>query len=122
MRLPPVGFKVRQMMIAIALVAVCLAILLMCQRLAGYRRMYSAYDHDSRFIRKTIWLNEERIRVLRSRGVRDQRAAAEAVAIMEDLRTIRQSAEQLEHLRQKYESAVWRPWSLLEPDPPPPEP
>jgi hypothetical protein len=110
------------MMVATALVAVCLAVLLMCQRLAEYRRMYSAYDHDSRFIRKTILLNEQRLEVLRGRGVRDPRAAAEAVAIMEDLRRVRRSAEQLEHLRQKYKSAEWRPWSLPEPDPQPPEP
>ena len=121
MRLPRVRFSVRRIMIAVAVAAVGLSVLLTCRRHAEYRRWFDAYDHDSNFIRKTIWLNEQRVEVLRRRGMRDPREAAEAVAITEDLRKVRRTAEQLEQLRQKYETAMWRPWSLLEPDTPPPE-
>jgi hypothetical protein len=122
MRLTRVRFTVRRIMIAVAVAAVGLSVLLTCRRHAEYRRWFDVCNHDSKFIRKTIWLNEQRVEVLTRRGVRDPHAAAEAAAITEDLRKVRRTAEHLEQLRQKYESAMWRPWSLLEPDPPPPEP
>jgi len=120
MRLPRVRFTVRRMMAVAAVVAVWLSVQLTLQRHAKYREILSAYDHDSRFIKRTIWLNEQRIDVLMRRGARDPRAAAEAAAIMKDLLKVKQAAEELERLRQKYELAIWHPWSLLEPDTPGP--
>jgi hypothetical protein len=117
MRPPRVRFTVRRMMVVVAVVAVWLSGHLIFQRHAKYRERFSVYDYDSRFIQRTIWLNEQRIEVLKRRGVRDPRAAAEAAAIMNDLPKVKQAAEELERLRQKYESAMWHPWSLLEPDP-----
>src|SRR4051794_38594893 len=115
MGLSRVRFTVRRMMVAVAVVAVWLSVHLTLQRHAEYRESFRALDHDSRAIKKTIWLNEQRIDVLRRRGMRDPRAAAEAAAITEDLPKVRRAAEHLERLRQKYESAMWHPWSLLEP-------
>ena len=121
MRRPRVRFTVRRMMAATAVVAVGLAALLTFGRLDEARRKFHAYDHDARFIRKTIWLNEKRIEVLRSRGARDPRAAAEAAVLTAELRGVRRTAEHLERLRQHYASPLWQPWSLAGPDPPPPE-
>ena len=92
----------RRWMVAVAVVAVLLSILFTIERYATYRRMFLAYDHDSRSIRKTIWLNERRVEVLRGRAARDPKAAA----ISEVLRTLRRSAVQLERRRDRYESAV----------------
>src|SRR5436305_5413268 len=100
MRLPRVRFTVRRMMVAVAVVAVWLSVRLTFQRHSKLRERFSAFDHDSRTIKKTIWLNEQRIDVLRRRGVREPRAAAEAAAITEDLPKVRRAAEQLERLRQ----------------------
>jgi hypothetical protein len=65
------------------------------QRHAKYRERFSAFDHDSRAIKKTIWLNEQRIDVLKRRGMRDPRAATEAAAITEDLPKGRRSCPDL---------------------------
>ena len=68
MRQPRVRFTVRRMMVATAVVGVGLAAMLTFRRLDETRRKFHAYDHDARFLRKTIWLNEKRIEVLRSRA------------------------------------------------------
>ena len=59
MRLP--RMTTRRWMVAVAIVAMLLSVLLTYQRYATSRRMFLAYDHDSRFIRQTIWLNEQRV-------------------------------------------------------------
>ena len=107
-----------------AIVAMLLSVLFTFQRYATYRRMFLAYDHDSRFIRQTIWLNEQRVAVLRGRGMRLRRTVTvtEAAAISNVLRIMRRGAVQVEHRRNMYESAMWRPWSLLGPEPVPSEP
>jgi hypothetical protein len=120
MRFPRLQFTVRWMMVAVAVVAVCFWVLLIYQRQAEYRKRLSVYDDEARWWRSMIWLNEMRADVLRRRGVYDRRAAAEAAAITEDLERLRPHAAHLERLRQKYESAVWRAWLLVEPDPPAP--
>ena len=116
MRLP--RMTTRRWMVAVAYVAVLLSVFFTFQRHATYRRMFLAYDHDSRAsIRGTIWLNEKRVEVFKGRAAPDPQAAAEAAAISEVLRTLRRSAVELERERDRYESAVRRPWSLLEPEP-----
>jgi hypothetical protein len=55
MRLPRVRFTVRRMMAVVAVVAVWLSVQLTLQRHAKYRERFSAYDHDFRFIKRTIW-------------------------------------------------------------------
>jgi hypothetical protein len=110
------------MIIAVAVVAVSLGVLLTFERHASYLRLFKAYDHDSRMIRKTIWLNEKRIEVLRGRAAWDSRAEAEAAAISKDLQLLRQSAVELERRRARYEAASWRPWSRLERNPRSPSP
>jgi hypothetical protein len=89
MRSPRVRFTLRQIMVTVAVVAVGLSVRLTCQRHAEHRRKFSEYDHASRFMRDTIWLNERRVEVLKQRGVRDPRAAA----ITKDLEYVRQTAE-----------------------------
>jgi hypothetical protein len=126
MWLPRARFKVWQIMVAVAVVAVSLwvyhSILLMSQRHAQYRRKFEVYDHGSHFVRDTIWLNEKRIVVLRSRSDRDSRAAAEAYVSTECLKYLGQVAAFNERMKLKYESAMWCPWSVVEPDPPEPQP
>jgi predicted membrane chloride channel (bestrophin family) len=56
MLLPHVRFTARRIMIAVAVAAVGLSVLLTFRRHAEYRRWFDAYDRDSNFIRKTIWL------------------------------------------------------------------
>jgi hypothetical protein len=104
----------RHMMVAVAVVAVCLSATLAYQRHAKYRRMFLAYEHESRFIRDTILLNERRLDVLRRRGVLDSKEAAEAASIPEVLPQVRRAAQEAERQRLRYEWAIWHPWSRLE--------
>jgi hypothetical protein len=112
----------RRWMAWVVVAALGLSLILTFQRFAEYRRMFKAYDHDLRFIRQTIRLNEQRVEALRGRGSRDPQAAAEAAALSEGITKLRQSALELDRRRAKYESAVWRPWSLLDTNPPPARP
>src|ERR1700722_18252183 len=99
MRLPRARFTVRQIMIAVGVLAVGLSVLLTCRRHAEYRRRFDEYDHESNFWRKIFWLNEKRVEVLTRRGVWNRPAAAEAAAITEELRKFRPAAEHAEQLR-----------------------
>ena len=110
MRVPRVRITVRRMMAVTVLVALGLWILITCQRYIENRRRYLAHEQDLGFIKGTISLNEQRVKVLISRGARDSQAAAEAKTISRDLIMLKQSAKQLELRKQKYERAMWHSW------------
>ena len=122
MRLPRVRFTVRLLMIVTAVVAVWFWVLFTCQRHARYQTLLDIHADGVSRAEGSVLVNAPRIDLLRRRGTRDPRAAAEAAEVTETVKYMRQLATHHEHMRQKYTSALWHPWSAVEPDPPEPLP
>src|SRR4051794_11049283 len=112
MRPPRVRFTVRRLMVAVAVVAVCMGLLTMRQRAATRRAraLSHAAKADERRVVVAVWRRGN------VRLINITREQAEA-----DVGRCERAATYHEAMRRKWEEAARHPWLAVEPDPPEPK-
>ena len=114
MRLP--RFRLRTLLVAVAVAAAAMEAVLMLQRAAAYRRLAERYAERERMHRDSAALATAEAEDLAERGSADGASLWRDRADDNAAKAAR-SAE----LSRKYRRAAARPWLPVAPDPPPPD-
>jgi hypothetical protein len=112
----PPRFRLRTLLVAVAVAAVAMGAMLMLQRAAAYRRLAERHAERERMHRDSAALATAEAEDLAERGSADG-AALWRERVDDNAAKAARSAE----LSRKYLHAAAHPWLAVEPDPPPPE-